>query len=61
VGRTHVEEVCGELLPWERPHAGAGNRVRSPPSVEEGAAETASDELTTIPIPHLPVPLGGRR
>jgi len=38
-----------------------GQSVRSPPPEEEGAAETACDELTTTPIPLLPVPLGGRR
>jgi len=35
--------------------------VRSLPPEEEGAAETTCDELTTTPIPHPPVPLGGRR
>jgi len=35
--------------------------VRSPPPEEEGAAETTCDELTVTPIPHPPVPLGGRR
>jgi len=34
--------------------------VRSPPSEEEGAAET-SDELTTMPLPRPPVLLRGRR
>ena len=32
--------------------------MRSPPPEEEGAAETACDELTVTPIPHPPVPLG---
>jgi len=27
----------------------------------QGAAETKCDELTIIPIPHPPAPLGGRR
>jgi len=35
--------------------------VRSPPSEEEGAAETTWDELTITPTPRPPVPLGGRR
>jgi len=35
--------------------------VRSPPSEEEGAAETTWDDLTITPIPHPTVPLGGRR
>ena len=35
--------------------------VRGPPPREEGAAETMCDELTTAPLPHPPVPLGGRR
>jgi len=38
-----------------------GQSVRSPPPEEEGAAETACDELTAATIPHPPVPLGGRR
>jgi len=32
--------------------------MRSPPSEEEGAAETACDELTITPIPCPPAPLG---
>jgi len=35
--------------------------VRSPPSEEEGAAETTCDKLTSTPIPHLPALLRGRR
>ena len=35
--------------------------MRSPPSEEEGAAETACDELTITPIPHPPALLVGRR
>ena len=38
-----------------------GQNVRSPPPEEEGTAETMCDELTATPIPHPPVPLGGRR
>jgi len=37
-----------------------GRSVRSPPLAEEGAAETC-DKLTVTPIPHPPMPLGGRR
>ena len=36
-----------------------GQSVRSPPPEEEGVAETTCDELTVIPIPRPPVPLGG--
>ena len=54
--RTHAREVRGEVSPMGgTPHWSRG-RVRSPPPEEEGAAETC-DELTTIPIPHLPVVL----
>jgi len=35
--------------------------VRSPPTEEDGLAETICDELTTTPIPCPPVPLVGRR
>jgi len=35
--------------------------VRSPPPEEEGGAETTRDERTTVPIPHPPALLGGRR
>jgi len=35
--------------------------MRSPPSEEEGAAQTACDELTVTPIPRSLAPLGGRR
>jgi len=45
-----------DCLLWEVPHAIAGEE-----SEEERAAETTCDELTTTPIPHPPVPLGGRR
>jgi len=38
-----------------------GKSVRSPPPEEEGAAETTCDEHTVTPIPHPPVPHGGRR
>jgi len=38
-----------------------GQSVRSPPPEEEGAAETACDELTAAPIPRPPAPLGGKR
>jgi len=31
------------------------------PPEGQGAAETTCNELTTTPIPHLPVLLGGRR
>ena len=35
--------------------------VRSALLEEEGVADTTCDELTTTPIPHPPVPLGGSR
>jgi len=38
-----------------------GKSVRSPPPEGQGAAETTCDELTVMPIPHPPAPLGGRR
>jgi len=38
-----------------------GQSVRSPPPEEDGAAETACDELTTAPVPCPPALLGGRR
>jgi len=43
-------------LPWERPHAGAGEE-----SEEEGVAETMYDELTATSIPRPPAPLKERR
>ena len=69
---THAEAVCEELQPMGRTHAGEVHggldpmleqrkSVRSPPPREEGAAETTCDELTTAPLPHPPVPLGGRK
>jgi len=61
VGRTHVGEVCGELSPMRRTFTlKQGQSVRSLPPEEEGAAETACDELTVTPIPCPPVPLGRR-
>jgi len=63
VGRTHFEEVCGELSPVRGTFTlEQGKSVRSSRLEEEGAAETMSDELMVSPIPCLPVPLrGGRR
>jgi len=62
VRRTHVGEVCGELSPVRGTFTlEQGKSVRSPLPEEEGAAETTCDELTTTPIPHPPVPFGGRR
>jgi len=61
MGRTHIVEVCGELSPMRGTFTlEQGQSVRSPPP-EEGAAETMCDELTTTPIPHPSVLLGGRR
>jgi len=56
-----LQQFMGNCLPWEGLHDGAGQSVRSPPSEEEGAAETTCEELTTTPIPHPPVTLKGRR
>lgn len=39
------KRVVEDCLPWERPHAGAGEEHK-----EEGATETMSDELTLLPI-----------
>jgi len=61
VGRTHIEEVCGELSPVRGTFTlEQGQSVRSLPPEEEGEAETVSDELTATPIPCPPMPLGGR-
>lgn len=44
-----LKKVVEDSLPWEGPHAVAGEEHD-----EEGATETASDELTPVPIPlHL--------
>jgi len=40
-------------LPWEGPHAGAGEECE-----EGGAAERTWYGLTTAPVPHPPAPLG---
>lgn len=40
-------------IPWETPHAGAEQ------CEDEGAADTKCYEVTTTPIPHLPVLLPG--
>jgi len=45
-------------LPWEGPHAGAGEECEESPPEEEGAADTTCDELTIAPIPHAPAMLG---
>lgn len=61
MGRTH--RVHGGLSPvGGTPQVMQGKSVRNPLPVEEVAAETMSDELTSIPTPHPPVPLraGGR-
>ncbi|KAK4831704.1 hypothetical protein QYF61_018756, partial [Mycteria americana] len=61
VGRTHIGEVHGGLSPVGGTPRWSRGRVRSPPPEEEGAAETACDELTAAPIPRPPAPLAGRR
>jgi len=41
-----LEHFVEDCLPWEEPHAEAGEECE-----EEGEAETKCDELTTTPIP----------
>jgi len=53
--RTHIGEVCGNSLPWERPHTGAGEERE-----QEGAAEATCDGLTASPIPRSFVLLRGQ-
>ena len=43
-----LEQFTKDWVPWEGPHAGAGED-----SEEEGASETKCYELTATPIPHL--------
>jgi len=50
------EQFIKDSLPWEGPQAGAGEECE-----EEGAAETACDELSAAPILPPPAPLVGRR
>lgn len=50
-----VEQFMQDCLLWEALHTGEGER--SPIPVEEEAAKTACDELTTAPISQLPLPL----
>lgn len=57
-GCTLEESDC---LLWEGPYAGAGEEGEESSHEEKRVAETICDELTTAPIPHLPVPLGGRK
>jgi len=59
---THIGAVHEKLQPVGGTFTlEQGQSVRSPPPEEEGAAETTHDELTTTPIPHLPVPLRRRK
>jgi len=46
-----LEKFVENCFPLEGPHAGTGEECE-----EEGAGERTSDELTTTPIPHPPVP-----
>jgi len=50
-----------DCLQGRDPTLERGQRVRSPPPEEEGAAQTTCDELTATSIPHPPAPPGGRR
>ena len=51
-----LEQFVEDCLPWVRPHAGAEAECE-----EEGAAETACDEVTATPIPRPTALLKGRR
>jgi len=51
-----LEQFMDNCLLWEGPHAGAGAECE-----EEGAAETACNELTAAPIPRPPVLLRERK
>jgi len=61
VGRTHVGEVCGELSPVRGTFTLEQGKCEEPSPEGQRAAETMCDELTVIPLPCLPAPLGGRR
>ncbi|KAM9590886.1 uncharacterized protein ACIBXB_005926 [Morphnus guianensis] len=52
--RTHAREVREGLSPVGGTPRWSRGRVRSPPSEEEGEAETTCDELTPTPIPCPP-------
>jgi len=61
MGRTYIGEVYGELSPMSGTFTlDQGKSGRSLPPEEEGVAQTTCDELTITPIPHTPVPRGGR-
>lgn len=53
--KTHVEEVNGELSPVGG--TPCFSRGRTPLPEQDTTTETAYDELTITPIPHLPVAL----
>ncbi|KAK4827778.1 hypothetical protein QYF61_021731 [Mycteria americana] len=46
-----LKKFVEDCLPWEGPHAGAGEECEESSPEEEGAAETTCDELTATPIP----------
>jgi len=56
-----MQKLMENSLPWEAPHAGAGEECEESSSEEEGAAETNCDELRAIPFPCPSAQLEGRR
>jgi len=50
--------LCRTVSRGKDPMLEQGQRVRSPPPEEEGAAERMCDKLTVTPIPCPPVLLG---
>lgn len=57
MGRTHIGIVHGGLYPMGgRPHAKAGDECET-----EGVPKTKRYGQVLIPIPHLPIPVRGRR
>lgn len=48
-----------DCIPWDRPHAEAGEECEHSSLEKEGAAEKMCDELTKLQILHSPMPLVG--
>ena len=59
-GPTLEQPVPEGLRPVGGTHAGAGTECEASSPEEEGAAETACDELTATRIPRPPALLGGK-
>jgi len=51
-----LQKFTEDCVPWEGPHARAGEECE-----EEGAVETICDELTATAVPHPPALLEQRR